>query len=450
MKLTLNRRVQVLFFSTLLLLYVFAPRYVGMGHASRFDLTRAIVHNSTFAIDPYVDNTIDWSYHDGHYYTNKAPGVSLMAVPVYFVFHKLETWLKIDTTDWGFRNLRWTDVVVTAIPSVVGCWILLAILLHWSQGSPHRRAGSWSVIFAYALGTMIFPFSAMMWAHPTAAAWLIIGFYFLTVKFRPYWVGFFLGLAVLCEYSTAIAIPPFFAYLIFKGFKERSPLQGTLGDALTWVLWGALPWAAIFAYYHYTCFGSPFYLANRFQNPSHGLDVSQKFAGVIGLPDFEVLFQLLVGSRRGLFVGSPILALSIWGFYNWLRDRKLQWEGAVSLFIVVGFFLFNASFNGWHAGCSAGPRYLIPMLPFMAMALLWVPRGFLFYGSLFVSVVNMAAIAAVNTTPPPLRPLLNKEIYPNLVAQNRITGQFLPIVFTVLALFLWSRWLARFERRIPG
>ena len=50
------------------------PRTVGMGHASRLDLTKAIVHHGSFVIDDYVKNTIDWSYAGSHYYTNKAPG----------------------------------------------------------------------------------------------------------------------------------------------------------------------------------------------------------------------------------------------------------------------------------------------------------------------------------------------------------------------------------------
>ena len=63
-----------LFFLGLFLLYALIPRTVGMGHASRLDLTKAIVHHGSFVIDDYVKNTIDWSYAGGHYYTNKAPG----------------------------------------------------------------------------------------------------------------------------------------------------------------------------------------------------------------------------------------------------------------------------------------------------------------------------------------------------------------------------------------
>src|SRR5947207_13090537 len=53
---------------------------------SRFDLTRAIVERRTFAIDDFVDDTGDRSFANGHWYTDKAPIPSLVAVPAYATF----------------------------------------------------------------------------------------------------------------------------------------------------------------------------------------------------------------------------------------------------------------------------------------------------------------------------------------------------------------------------
>jgi hypothetical protein len=56
--------------------YAYFYQAGGWNQNSRFDLTRAIVERGTLIIDRYEKNTGDESRRDGHYYTDKAPGVS--------------------------------------------------------------------------------------------------------------------------------------------------------------------------------------------------------------------------------------------------------------------------------------------------------------------------------------------------------------------------------------
>ena len=63
----------------------------GWNQNTRICLTRAIIHQQSFIIDAYKEdsqdppfefvNTGDWAFKDGHYYTNKAPGLSMLVVP---------------------------------------------------------------------------------------------------------------------------------------------------------------------------------------------------------------------------------------------------------------------------------------------------------------------------------------------------------------------------------
>src|SRR5262252_1014775 len=61
----------------------FAYFYEGGGwnQNTRFDLVRAIVEHGTVRIDLYHENTGDKSHVGTHFYTDKAPGASLLAVP---------------------------------------------------------------------------------------------------------------------------------------------------------------------------------------------------------------------------------------------------------------------------------------------------------------------------------------------------------------------------------
>src|SRR5688572_9479440 len=75
---------------------------------SRLALVRAIVEEKRFEIDSYHDSaldTIDKAYYNGHYYSDKAIGTSLIGVPVYYGIIRINTWLGYGLTIKGFKEL---------------------------------------------------------------------------------------------------------------------------------------------------------------------------------------------------------------------------------------------------------------------------------------------------------------------------------------------------------
>src|SRR5437764_15295702 len=69
-----------------LYLFPYFPRIQSANELPRVYLVKAIVEDHTFAIDKQVATygaTSDLSKWDGHLYQNKAPGSSLLVVPVY-------------------------------------------------------------------------------------------------------------------------------------------------------------------------------------------------------------------------------------------------------------------------------------------------------------------------------------------------------------------------------
>ena len=87
------------------------------------------------------------------------------------------------------------------------------------------------------------------------------------------------------------------------------------------------------------------------------------------LPNVYVGALLLVSPYRGVFWLAPVLILGVVGLVQWLREKAFVAEARLCLAIFGFFFLVNMSFNGYHGGFSAGPRYLIPGLPFLALPL---------------------------------------------------------------------------------
>ena len=77
------------------------------------------------------------------------------------------------------------------------------------------------------------------------------------------------------------------------------------------------------------------------------------------------LFGLTVGPARGLIWYNPILLLAIPGsLWFWRQERRLfLWCLAlVGLFVAV-----YAKWYMWHGGYSWGPRFLVPILPFLTL-----------------------------------------------------------------------------------
>ncbi|MCG8351386.1 MAG: hypothetical protein MI924_26760, partial [Chloroflexales bacterium] len=76
---------------------------------------------------------------------------------------------------------------------------------------------------------------------------------------------------------------------------------------------------------------------------------------------------LTFGFFRGLFIRAPWLLLSIPGFVIWWRSRRLRAELWVALLSAVSIVLFYSSSIMWWGGFAAGPRYIVPALPFLAI-----------------------------------------------------------------------------------
>lgn len=102
------RRQSILLFSILMFCYAYVHQRPGWNQNSRLDLLHALFVHQTFKIDAYHENTGDKSVHDGHYYSDKAPGIVFLALPAFAlsagILHLLDVPLDSDNgwlaSDW--------------------------------------------------------------------------------------------------------------------------------------------------------------------------------------------------------------------------------------------------------------------------------------------------------------------------------------------------------------
>jgi hypothetical protein len=115
----------------------------------------------------------------------------------------------------------------------------------------------------------------------------------------------------------------------------------------------------------------------------------------LGLPSLHSLVELLV-SAKGLLVLSPVWLLATIGLVMlWRSGRRA--EAAVCIAATGLFVLYDAAYYLPFGGFNGGPRFLVPMLPFLAIgvAVAWrdLPGPTLALGLASIVVTTVTILA---------------------------------------------------------
>src|SRR3954463_7030150 len=105
-----TRRIAVLG-AALFVSYAYFYAAGGWNQNSRFALVRAVLERHTLQIDAYQLHTGDRALWEGHYYSDKAPGVSLAALAPAALARVAARAAGVDPE--GFPGLAWTSYVAT-------------------------------------------------------------------------------------------------------------------------------------------------------------------------------------------------------------------------------------------------------------------------------------------------------------------------------------------------
>jgi hypothetical protein len=367
------RRLFVLVGLVLSLSYGYFFSGGGWNQASRFDLVRAVVELGTIRIDRYHENTGDKAERDGHYYCDKAPGVSFMALPVVAAARPILKQLGVRTqSNRGLVYLAFLGTfAASGLPTAAG-----GLALMWLA----RRVGAKPLPAALAaiavgLGTPTFAYAVLFWGHATAGACLIGATaagvaagdaeaprraFALSVLF-----GLLLAVAVMVEYPAGGA-GGLIGFATAFGAYRRRQLPGVARLVGGVLLGAALPLALLLTYQN-AAFGSPFALSYSKVEGWEGMQ--EGFFGVT-LPKPAVLAELLAGARRGVLWLAPCLFVAPIGFVlAWKRGGELRLLAAGALAVITFYFLLNASYHYWDGGFTYGPRHVGPALPFLGLGI---------------------------------------------------------------------------------
>ncbi|MFM7203783.1 MAG: hypothetical protein ACKO6N_23625 [Myxococcota bacterium] len=368
------QRLHVLLFAFLLLCFGYFYNGSGGNQVARLNQTRAIVLKGTLYSDGVGYVSDDQLQINGHTYSSKAPGTSLLGVPPYAIFNGL-AWL-VGPRNPVVQNIaaHLTTIVTVGVPcALMGVAFYLMLV---SMGV--SASAALLTMLGLTLGTNFYPYATMYFGHSLAAAFGFLSFYLLWEVKRLKNAGEPTGKKVLhAALLTSAAVVTEYPLVMLAGWLSLYllSLKPTRQELVQWASGGAVG-VILLLIYNTLTFGNPLALSylNYARSERNAFPVHSEGLGGVTLPRWDLFKEILWGDTRGLIWFAPMVLLFIPGFVLlWVKRRDLWREGLVIGLMVLSFLLFNAGYGNsiryWGGANSAGPRHVVPMLPFAALAI---------------------------------------------------------------------------------
>lgn len=405
-----EKLIRKLTFSLFILFFCsFAYFYNGSGwnQASRMAQIYKLAENKELHINEFSHFTKDISVFGDKIYPNKPPGSTILGWLPYIIIYQIQllSGIEIDNRKIVIINAYITNLIANQLLSSLACLLLFHIFLRFSK----NITVSYLLSISFALCTLFFPYTSVYMGHTQAVSLYITGIYFLQdiilsrqIKKTHLFLGtFFSGMAVVTDFFM-IYMVAFIFICIFISLKKNS--QKLFLTA------GIMPPVFILLSYQFICFKSPFNIPMKFNNQIFFYNKKDLFLGAYNLPHWTVINELLTGQHYGLFTFSPVLITGLLGTLIFLKNKGFR-KITITL-IILPFFLSlisNASFIGWWGGNTAGPRYLINLIPVLMIGSLSLIK-FRFFKLILIPLMLLGfffnlSIISTNVTPGKLKSL---------------------------------------------
>jgi hypothetical protein len=343
--------------------------------ATRLLAATAIVETGSARIDPYGAMTIDKAQFDGHLYMDKAPGMTLMALPFVAAANAVTGQTSADVPHQlfdpeaeAFLRLR-LRIAIAGIGAVLTALAAIAVLDLGTGIGGSRAAGLFTSI-GFALGTTLWGWTTTWFGHAAATSLIAIALWAVWRGTRtglaPRYAllaGLALGWAVVVEHGALLLGAPVALWALWRIHDaSRAAQLRTIGLAIAGGLIAAIPLLA----YNLATFGHPFTTGYSGVVGFEGMK-----QGLFGLtyPKLDILYEILLGKRRGIIWVAPILALAPFGIWSLVRDPARRDLGMLAAGGALACFLYHAAYVYWDGGNATGPRHALPAIAYLAIGL---------------------------------------------------------------------------------
>jgi hypothetical protein len=323
--------------------------------------------------------TFGWAPgRDGRRYGFFGQALSVVAIPMYLLADAT-----VDDIDERWRYAIRSDLFTFHKRSPSADWLRLVVSLSnslitplgalllglWLRALGHGPRASILTALCYALGTTAWPYAGSFLSEPLSVVVLLGAALTITRWQRDgrapqLWLaGALAGLSVHVHVLNLITLPCLIGYAlaptlraaglrgVWRALDRRAWLGATLACVVGLALLGVSQWWR---------FGSVFE-TGRYDHYGHWVW------------PWRGIFTMLVAPGRSLLIYSPPLLL---GLAAWPALRRRDPETAMFVAgLAVTRLVFVACRSDWHGGWAIGPRYLIPMIPFLLVPVAgWLDR----------------------------------------------------------------------------
>lgn len=245
-----------------------------------------------------------------------------------------------------------------------------------------------SIFSSFLLGfaSLIFPYSQTSLSVVPMVFFSLLGYYFfkkylLTNLSKPILLsGICFGLAYLTRPDAILFIIPLFFILIFyiksKPKKIHSflsfliPIVSSYGidKIITYIKVGSTKIVAVH-------FASKVAQGSYLEHSTYAQNI----------------FGILFSPGAGLFVYCPILVACLVGFFDFFKKFKI--DTIILLSFSVFFILWYSAGDTWHGFVGWGPRYLIPIVPFLFLPIAFsINQRGLFFKSFIIFLGSLGFV----------------------------------------------------------
>ena len=382
--------------------------------ATRMFAAISLVEDGDATIDEFAPLTIDKASFASHAYLDKAPGMTLMALPAVWI---ADTVTGTRAAAFGNapagadfeRYLRLRTRIAAATGPALLTALAAVLLFDLAAGLTGSAAAALFAALGYALGTPIWGWSTTLLGHAVVADCYGIALWAIWRGSRPgadgAWpaalAGAALGWAVVVEHQAVLAALPIVGWALWL-LRDRPDRLRLAGVAIGAGVLALLP----LALYNLVAFGTPFRVGYSGVVGWEGMH--QGLFG-LGWPRPWVMQAVLFSFQVGLVWVAPVLLLAPLGLWYWLRRPAMRPVALTATLSALIVLLVNAAYVYWNGGNTTGPRFLIPALAPLALGLAaeWMRAG----GRgerramsvlLGLSIAINAGIAAAEIFAPPL------------------------------------------------
>lgn len=292
--------------------------------------------NAVVYADYYMPSAMGWMGTvgvDGAIYAKKGVTPSLLLAPL-VVVSDVFPWLPTRATLMLFNPLVLTATALLLLRFVV------------KLGYPLRTG--FVVALSFGLATFALAYAKTLFGEPLAGLLLLVAVMAI-YRHSPrdlLIAGTALGLLVGVN-TVYVVFVPVAALLLVRGRDWRALIRLGLPVAVAILLLGA---------YNAARFGDPL-------NGGYHLSDGEGFTVPLGIG----MYGLFLSPYRGIVWYSPLLLLALPG--GLMLRKTHRWLAGAILMLVLLQGLAFATWWSWHGGVVWAPRFLLPVVPLIALAL---------------------------------------------------------------------------------